>query len=169
MLLSCPDQELLLEFVTIPQEIGLRKRLLLKAHLKACAKCEKQAVNVQKKWNSYFQPQPEITSSLIKVYSRLKTDETLILKGWKLGSETARSRTPVIPSGWLFRGAVVSGVTIAGVFLALTQFGHEDKDAALNQNKVPFAQLRLEEKNRVKVQYMKPELIQTVEFETSGR
>ncbi len=169
MFLNCPNQELLLEFVTIPQEVGLKDRLLLSLHLKTCNRCQEQADTVQKKWNAYFKPEPEITSSLIKVYSRLKQDETLILKGWKLGNTESPSRQNQTASNWLFRGAVGVGLLLIVFFVALSQSKNNNNEfASENSSQVPYAQIRMEEKNRVKVQYMKPELLQTVEFETSG-
>ncbi len=172
MFLQCPDQELLLEFVTIPKDISLSKKLAVSLHLKTCARCKEQASSVEKKWNSYIRPEPEITSSLIKVYSKLKQDETLILKGWKL-EKPSRSHAPIVSSSWLFRGAVVAGLVVTFVFFTLAQTksprDSENLSASNQGANIPFAQVRVEEKNRVKVQYMKPELLQTVEFETSGR
>lgn len=168
MFLNCPDQELLLEFITIPQEVNLKSRLLLSLHLKTCTRCQEQSDSVQKKWNSYFKPEPEITSSLIKVYSKLKQDETLILKGWKLGDTESHSKKSQLTSNWLFRGAIAASLLLVFSF-ALFQTNNSNSGlSASNDNTVPYAQIRLEEKNRVKVQYMKPELLQTVEFETSG-
>jgi len=169
MFLNCPEQELLLEFVTIPQEVSIKNRLLLSLHMKTCERCQEQSKAVQKKWNAYFKPEPEITSSLIKVYSKLKQDETLILKGWKLGETESRSRNTQVTSNWLFRGAISVGLLLMVFFVALSQSKNTNSDlASSSNNHVPYAQIRLEEKNRVKVQYMKPELLQTVEFETSG-
>lgn len=168
MFLNCPDQELLLEFITIPQEVALKNRLLLSLHLKTCKRCQEQSASVQRKWNSYFKPEPEITSSLIKVYSKLKQDETLILKGWKLGETESRAKKSQLTSNWLFRGAIAASLLL--IFsIALFQSNNSTPElSASNDSQVPYAQIRLEEKNRVKVQYMKPELLQTVEFETSG-
>lgn len=176
MLLSCPKQEGLFEYVTIPGEMSMIKRLSTRAHLAMCGTCKSQSVAIQAKWNGLFQPEPELTSSLIKVYSRLKNDETLILKGWKLNElphrRTLRSR--LFKEGWFFRGAV--SMSLASLVFAVVFMQVRAKDAAdapgeafahaQSGRGVPWAQIRVEDKNRVQVRYVRPELLQSMEFET---
>ena len=61
---------------------------------------------IKTKWDAYFSPEPELTSSLIRVYSRLQNDETLILKGWKLSEQrpTKSLGHRLLAEGWLFAG-----------------------------------------------------------------
>jgi hypothetical protein len=109
----------------------------------------------------------------LRVYSRLQADETLILKGWKLNNVKRRKEVSgfLLNEGWLFRGGVFLGlgaVVGAVVFSSLNQKPLSPEGIPL---KGPFAQIRLQEKNKVKVHYLQPELLHTIEFETtrSGR
>ena len=165
---KCPGQEKLLEFFTIPQEMNLAKRGFLKYHLFRCQSCAEKLQSLKLNWNEYFSPEPDVTSSLMRVYSRLQKDETLILKGWKLNkTKQTRNLTGVLVNGgWLFRGAI--SLALAGVVLSvvITQ-QNETRDNNSISQPPPLAQIRLENKNGVKVHYLQPELLQSIEFETT--
>lgn len=165
---KCPGQEKLLEFFTIPREMNLATRGLLKYHLVKCEKCARKLHSLKQNWSEYFSPEPDVTSSLMRVYSRLQKDETLILKGWKL-NETRQTKSfsgVLFNGGWLFRGAI--SVALAAVILSVivTQ-QNESKDNSSVSQPPPLAQIRLEDKNGVKVHYLQPELLQSIEFETT--
>ena len=116
-------------------------------------------------------------SSLLRVYSKLQNDETLVLKGWKLNDSAIRQKhqqRAALPK-WLFHG----GVAVASLSIVLlavssrfspTENGKELHNAMNNlNNSLPYAQIRIEDRNRVKVHYVQPELLQTIEFETTGQ
>ncbi len=174
-LLSCPKNEALLEMVSIPRELSVARRLRNKIHLSTCGKCREQTQILERKWEAFFSPEPEVTSSLLRVYSRLQKDETLILKGWKLNKSQPRRNNPMVwlAQGWLFRGGVVAA--LLGV-ITLVLWGRYGNLANLDRGKelnnasaaIPFAQIRMEDKNRIKVHYIQPELLQSIEFETTN-
>ena len=119
---------------------------------------------------------PDITSSLMRVYSRLQTDETLVLKGWKFG-EISRLRSLghfLFKEGWLFRGSIGIGMAAVVGVLTLGPLGRQQTDEAIvehyrsAQSDVPRFQIREENKDRIKVRYLQPELLQTIEFETTS-
>lgn len=166
---KCPSSERLLEFVTIPMEISLYARASVKAHSYSCAHCQKQIQQIQKTWRSYFAPEPDIASSLLRVYSRLQKDETLILKGWKLG-EMRKSPTLsewLFNRGWLFRGGV-SIATATLLLLIVTAQMKTEPDNLMVKNSAPFAQIRFEDEKETKVHFVRPELLQSIEFETTS-
>jgi hypothetical protein len=169
-LLNCPDSEKLFEFVTIPSEISNFRRAGMKLHAVTCAPCRIKMESIQKKWSSYFQPEPEVTSSLMKVYSKLQNDETLILRGWKLG-EQRNSRRNWVGEGWVFRGAVAVGVASIFGAVFVSQVRNNEKlpgiISSASSSFVPYAQIRVEDKNRIQVQYVKPELLESMEFQTT--
>ncbi len=173
-LLNCPKTEGLLEFVSIPKEISLTRRLKHKLHLSTCQNCRERSQILEKKWSAFFTPEPEVTSSLLRVYSSLQKDETLILKGWKLSkSQPRKSFSPLVwlAEGWLFRGGVVAA--LVGVF-SLVLWGRysgmdRGKELSNAAATIPFAQIRMEDKNRIKVHYIQPELLQSIEFETTDQ
>jgi hypothetical protein len=171
-LLKCLKQDLLLEFASIPQEMSFLERTRVRTHTFSCAPCREKLASIQRNWESYLKPEPEITSSLLKVYSKLQNDETLILKGWKLGENTRRRdlNSSLLNGGWLFRGAVSLGLGSVLLFVVISQINLNRADrrpmVAAN-NPLPLAQIRVEEKNKVKVHYLEPELLQTIEFETT--
>ncbi len=173
-LLKCPDTDSLFEFVSIPSEMSLWSRANMKTHLFVCPLCQKGAQSIRDKWDAYFTPEPDITGSLIKVYSRLQKDETLVLKGWKLGGVQRQTsfRDSVIGQGWLFRGAVATGLAVVAFFLVNPQGKLEKGDVlatAIPQSaQLPLARFRVEDKNRIKVHYVQPELLQSMEFETTS-
>ena len=167
---QCLNQEEVLALVSIPDELSLFKKASSRTHLWTCKKCRESVAQMKNTWASYFKPEPDITSSLLKVYSRLKTDETLILKGWKLGEiRPPRTwNTILLREAWLFRGAVSLGLgSILGIVL-YTQFTDDERPRRMAQaEQAPLAEIRLQDKNSVKVHYLQPELLQTVEFETT--
>ena len=171
--LPCPNQESLLEFVSIPDELSFLLKLGFRVHLSVCRKCRKTAQQIEAKCQTYFHPQPEVTSSLLRVYSRLQKDETLVLKGRKLAELRTGPRSwneLLFSGGWLFRGGVVGTMAVL-VLLVIAQLGSDSHRERLNQNqavKVPLAQFRIEDRNTVKVHYVQPELLQSMEFETTS-
>ncbi len=177
MLLNCPKPEKLLELFTIPAEISFRQRTLTKTHAFFCADCQQRLSHMKKNWGQFFKPEPDITPSLMNVYSRLQKDETLILKGWKFG-EAPRKRGAahfLFKEGWLFRGSVGLGMAAVVGFLAIGPGMRKpmEEDGLVERYKsakadVPLFQIREENKDRVKVRYLQPELLQTIEFETTS-
>ncbi|NBX92979.1 MAG: hypothetical protein EB078_03335 [Proteobacteria bacterium] len=171
MFLRCPNPDDFLALVSVPEELSRWSLLKMKAHLGICSHCKQNFLTTQTAWQQYFKPEPDITSSILKVYSRLQSDETLVLKGWKL-DELKRSKEVhgfLLSEGWLFRGGVFLGLgALVGaiVFSTLSQNPFASEPAL--PLKGPLAQIRLEEKNKVKVHYLHPELLHTIEFETSG-
>jgi len=132
------------------------------------------------KLNQFFAPEPDITSSLLNIYSRLQRDETLILKGWKLNDVKSHHKPAQAAeknwSAWVFGSTAAVSVAAAGLFfLNLPTGGELQKEMSnatarpLSDRSVPFAQLRFEDKNRIKVQYVQPELLHTIEFETTRK
>ncbi len=165
---KCPKQEKLLEFFTIPQEISFFESSSIKIHLLSCQSCSQNLAHLKSNWEQYFSPEPDITSSLMRVYSRLQKDETLILKGWKL-NETRTQRNlsgQLIHGGWLFRGAVSLALAAVVLSVVITQQNDSKETNPLAPTQ-PLAQIRQENKNGVKVHYLQPELLQTMEFETT--
>jgi hypothetical protein len=104
--------------------------------------------------------------SVIRVYSKLKHDETLILKGWKLSDAPLAHARRLVLKDWLFR------TTVAGLIAALAlwvAFPNEDTAQIQHQTRATLlAQIRYENKNGVQVRYVKPELLQSIEFETTN-
>ncbi len=172
-LLSCPREEVLLQYLSIPHDISWKSRFQIKLHLRSCTDCLDKSVGIEEKLQSYFSPKVEISSSLLKVYSRLQSDETLILKGWKLseiGAKRASHRQSSFARSWLVRGTVIAGLgSLMMLFFVADTSDPEKAVQTIQQNNVPFAQIRFQDKNRIQVQYLKPELVQSVEFETTGR
>lgn len=175
-LLSCPKDERLFELVSIPDEVSFVDRLQLKAHLVGCTGCQQKATAIRKNWETCFIPEPDITGSLMKIYSRLQKDETLILKGWKLSPTRPMSPSMrLIKEGWLFRGAVATAAAAAFFIVPWSQFSGQkapdvmvyNHSASMGQ-KPPLAQFRVENKNSIKVHYIEPELLQSIEFETTN-
>ena len=171
-LLKCPKQEILLEYVSSPMGLGIWDRMTIRWHSLRCQTCHEKVSLIKSKWDSYFLVEPDdITSSLIRVYSRLQNDETLILKGWKLNNlRSPRGFTSLLlGGGWLFRGAVALGVGCLITFLFTAQVSSGKRSQELLPGmKVPYAQIRFEDKNRIQVRYVRPELLQSIEFETAG-
>ena len=161
---KCPNQENLLEFYTIPQELNFLRRLSIKFHLLSCTDCSERLNTLKSNWEQYFSPEPDITSSLMRVYSRLQKDETLILKGWKLREVRSPKNVGgiLINGGWLFRGAVSLALASVVLSVVINQQSDSKTNAPSNPNQ-PLAQIRQENKNGVTVHYLQPELLQTIE------
>lgn len=173
--LRCPSVDSLREYVSISSEIPLRKRLALKSHALLCSSCQREMEKIRGIWKAYFTPEPDVTSSLIRVFSRLQKDETLILKGWKLNSnQQSEARRAFLREGWLFRGAVSLGFGALAFILVSTGIQSNDEPPmteVVNRSAsmgMPTAQFRVEEKNSIRVHYVKPELLESMEFETTS-
>ena len=167
--LKCPSPERLFEYVSIPLEMRKIDKTSTKLHVMTCSGCRNKIGRIQMKWSAYFKPEPEVTTSLMKVYSRLKNDETLILKGWKLDDARPQRRHPV-QNGWMFRGAVGLGALSVAGFVMVTQMktAEAPRSAFSASSLIPYAQIRVEDKNRVQVQYVTPELLESMEFQTNN-
>jgi len=174
MLLKCPNSDALFEYVTIPTEMSFLRRTNMRTHTLLCPPCQQKIEAIRQKWDAYFTPEPDITASLIKIYGRLQRDETLVLKGWKLGGvQRPKSlKESAIAQGWLFRGAVAAGLA-AVAFVFVTPQVKSDRDLQLVASvpqaaQLPLARFRVEDKNSIKVHYIQPELLQSMEFETTS-
>lgn len=169
MLLNCPNSDDFLELVSVPEELPLLQKRAMKSHLFFCSSCKEKFQSVQVAWQQFLKPNPEITSSLLKVYSRLQSDETLILKGWKLGSvKQKKSLTGyLLNEGWLFRGGLVASLFIVAGILAFSSLMKNSKPTALPTPLTPMAQIRFQDKNKVQIHFLQPELLHTIEFETN--
>ena len=164
----CPLPEQLLEFVSIADEISLARKLQVQFHLWRCDRCQTTLDSLQQQWKAALLPEMDTTRSLLSVYGRLQRDETLILKGWKLNTArrpTHKVSTHLLREGWVFRGLILTGLTIAVLSLV---FRVGPVAQPLRQERTPLAQIRIKEKDRVKVHYVEPELLQSMEFETTG-
>ena len=171
MFLKCPKEDNFLQVVSVPDEISAVSKFFFKAHLAICSSCRLNFEKTQATWMSFLKPEPEITSSILKVYSRLQNDETLILKGWKLGKSRKNQNLNgfLFQEGWLFRGSVFLGVGVIVAALVFSNLSQKSIDKTqIGIGPVPFAQIRQQEKNKVKVHYLQPELLHTIEFETTG-
>lgn len=170
--LKCLSQEKILEFHTISGELSLFERTKIKYHLFSCQNCTEKLTGLKSLWQQYFAPEPDITSSLMRVYSRLQKDETLILKGWKLNETRPKKDLGgvLMNGGWLFRGAVSIGLAAVVLSVVMTQQTNSKDNnpgASSQASTQPLAQIRMENKNGVKVHYLQPELLQSIEFETT--
>lgn len=175
-MLKCPKSEKLLEYVSIREEMTLPLRLGIGVHCWRCHKCKAQVAAIQKSWSSIFAPEPDVTSSLLRVYSKLQNDQTLILKGWKLDTARPVQRTVRKPSTMIWPAAagfaVAALLTGGSLFQWRSIWNAEPLPTAAvsltgeDESDSPLAQVRIEDKNSVKVQYVRPQLLQTIEFET---
>lgn len=170
--LRCPDSETLFEFISIPKEISRLRWAILKLHASGCKPCQARIHSIRSAWQAYFTPEPDVTTSLMKVYSRLQNDQTLVLKGWKLGEFRSQRDLGswLFKGGWLFRGGVSFGIVAILVVVIFSQMQTEKstEKVASNLTLMPVAQFRFEDGERTKVRYVKPELLQSVEFETTS-
>ena len=171
-LLSCPNSETLFEYVSIPEEMGKLNRATLRLHAFSCKCCAGKIKSLEQKWAMTFSPEPDISSSLMNVFARLQNDETLILKGWKLSDARKRAASqprPSLSSSWAVRGTMVAGFAAVFGVIAWSQLSLEKStnfiDAA---STLPYARIRTEDNNHIKVQYVQPELLHSVEFETNS-
>ena len=160
--MPCPKQETLLEWVSISAQMRPTTRVFLWWHTRVCRGCTHRIQALKRSWSQLLRPEPDVIDSIIRVYSRLKRDETLILKGWKLGDLRTRS---VIP--WIFRGSIAFSALVLAFWVAIYSFS-EDSTPQVKLDG-PMAQIRYEDKNRVQVRYVRPELLQSIEFETASR
>ena len=179
-LLKCPKPEALFEFISIAHELSFREKAPRWIHIKTCQDCKDKSVAFARKWESMLSPEPDITSSILKVYSRLQRDETLILKGWKLGENRRDRRNDSASlSNWAFRGTIAASLLAVIGFVGWSQLNSRDGGKELlnasaplitpgHSASIPFAQIRIQDKNRIKVQYVQPQLLQTMEFETTN-
>jgi hypothetical protein len=167
---NCPSPELLLEVVSIPNEMSKWSLLNVRAHTLFCSQCEKTQAGLKATWEAYFQPQPEIASSLLKVYSRLQRDETLILKGWKLTDLRSQATSPVrlFFRSWGFPSGIAVALGLFSVFYSpdLPTSGDDSRVAQKQSQSVPLSAIRVRDRNSVKVHYVQPELLHSMEFET---
>jgi hypothetical protein len=182
--LKCPKNEAILEYVSIAKELPSLSRWSMATHFAVCADCRTRSEQLLKKWESFFQPEPDLTPSLLRVYSRLGKDETLVLKGWKLNDSrilrgrwqwplrTSHARHFVMGGGAVALAAVLTMViwmpTEKSSRVEMQNASAKMSPSFLN-NSTPFAQIRLQEKNRVQVHYVQPELLHTIEFETTNQ
>ncbi len=172
--LKCYKPESLLEYISLPEQVGFWQTFQIKRHLKGCADCRKIETRVRSECAAYFAPEPEITTSLLRVYSKLQKDETLILKGWKLdtGKRTPTARQRLVNGGWAFRGGLaLASLVMVGLVVSNSGLNNNDDSERLarrSEPKPPMAQIRIEQPGRVKVHYVEPELLQTMEFETTS-
>ncbi len=168
MLQSCPSTERLLESISFPGERGFLSLARLKAHTFGCRSCKKNLNELRDTWKNTFQPEPEIATSLLRVYSRLQRDETLILKGWKL--EDLLNKRPSSSRLFLRTWAFPAGVAFAAIVSVLwfsPYFGSQETEiAATKQSQVPLSSIRVRDGNAVRVHYVQPELLHSMEFET---
>lgn len=169
---NCPNPEVLLETISIPREMGRWNLLKVKLHASRCRPCQQGLARLKMTWNGYFQPEPEIASSLVKVYSRLQRDETLILKGWKLGD--FRSLRPSIARLFLRSWGFPTGIAVALGFFAVVfspafRTSVEEPQLASVRESIPLSPIRVRDRNSVKVHYVQPELLHSMEFETGVR
>lgn len=170
--LECPKPEHLLEFVSIPSEVSLVSKFHTHVHLRFCRSCSTQAQSIRTQWERVLVPEPDITSSLLRVYSRLQKDETLILKGWKIGEQrrTGLETHASVISGWAFRSGVFAALlAVVGFYIFKSLPLKQTVEMASSTARLPFAQIRTEAPSRVQVRYVQPELLHSVEFETNGR
>lgn len=169
LLLNCPSTETLLETISIPDEMSRLTYLKVKWHCFRCQSCQNSLSKLRSTWDAYFQPEPEVASSLLRVYSRLQRDETLILKGWKLGD--FRSVRPSSARLFMRAWGFPTGIAVALGFFAVIfspAFRGSDPDANLVavDTRLPLAPIRTRDKNSVKVRYVQPQLLHSMEFET---
>lgn len=178
-LLSCPKPETLLQFVSIRRELPWWKQVALSIHSSSCHRCQETLGHLKQTLDQFFCPEPDVTSSLLRVYSRLRTDETLILKGWKLGVPQMVSSLPerLWANGWIFRGSVIFGALVISLYLltsgknpavytVATQTPESTLSVPASNSTIPYAKIRIEDGNQVQVHYVRPELLQSVEFQT---
>jgi len=176
---GCPTRERLWALATIPGEMSFFERFPIRFHMRRCEGCQKVTAHLNGLWKSYFTPEPDITPSLMKVYRRLQNDETLILKGWKIGNFSQHrldSWKSWMSQGWAFRGGVIALSLFAGLFVLFSPSPEGSipvgspvvAESQLKFSKVPMAQIRFEDEKETRVRYVRPELIKTIEFETMG-
>jgi hypothetical protein len=166
---NCPSNERLLESISMPGEVGRFSLLRMKLHTLRCAPCQQSVTRLKDTWKAYFQPQPEVASSLLKVYSRLQRDETLVLKGWKLDSFLSQRPSPtrVFFRTWGFPAGIAVAAGLFAVIASPVFQGDDTSNlAAFSEPQIPLSPIRVRDHNSVKVHYVQPELLHSMEFET---
>ncbi len=167
---SCPNSESLLELVSIPGEMSRWALLKTKAHLFRCVPCQGKLSHIRATWNSFIQPEPEVASSLMKVYARLQRDETLVLKGWKLGDIRGLrpSNARLFFRSWAFPTGIAMALGLSVVFFSPAFRPAEPMEdlASVTSPNIPLSAIRTRDRNSVKVRYVRPQLLQSMEFET---
>lgn len=165
---NCPKTERLLEMLSIPTEMGTLNRWKVKTHTLRCTDCQTKISSLQQTWNAYFQPEPEIATSLLRVYSRLQRDETLILKGWKLGEFRSQRISPVhaFLRSWGFPTGIAVALGVATVVFSPAFQPVQETQVAVQAPIPPRSAIRVREGNAVRVRYAQPQLLHSVEFET---
>lgn len=171
LLRNCPEKTRWLEYISIPHEMSFFQRSAMRLHGSKCEPCLTTIAALQKEWNSLFSGDGDLTPSLMRVLSKLKNDETLILKGWKLGNVKPRVSTrQMVRSGWVFRGAISIALVAVVSLVMLRQRDTAESSAQTGQSllRKPLAQFRFENQNGIKVHYVQPELVESIEFRTTG-
>lgn len=166
---NCLKSDQLLQYFTIQSELGFVTKFKTKWHLKKCQGCAERFNKVQSTWNQYFNPEPEIAPSLIRVYAKLQRDETLILKGWKLENfKSTRSLSQkLFRQGWVYYGAVTSSLLGVMGFFMYNQMTVNRALTLSEKKSSPVAQIEFNQKDKVNVYYVKPELLHHVQFQTN--
>lgn len=164
---TCLNSDSLFKYFSVRNEIKFFEKTKIFFHLRKCSQCEFKYKTIQNTWNEYFTPEPEIASSLVKIYAKLQRDETLILKGWKLENFTQNYKLNhwLFNRGWLYYGGVPTALAAVITFLAVSQ--NAKNQPLVAKQTPPYAQIRYEDNNKVNVIYVKPELLHRVEFQTT--
>ncbi|GEM_PF-1397335 len=185
MLLKRPSSEELFEFISIPQELSWLKRNKIALQIRLDSKLNAQVEKLRDTWTSYFKPEPDVMDSVMRVYSKLRSDETVILKGWKLCQAHAVVRPKRDYSSWGVVGTAGVAAAVGAIVLFTGERGQGGYEAAngegglrtvqmmsapieIKRTKAPLARIRTQDRNSVQVQYVQPELLQSIEFETTG-
>jgi len=166
-LFKCPSKDAWLEWVSTPQSISLLKKFYFRTKLTICSHCQETEASVKKLWMQFSEPEPDLTDSLIRVFHKLQKDETLVLKGWKLNEPPLKKRAPVIPLRWVGVATAATMLFVSAWWLQSQQPVHKPI-ASRAFTTFPKAQIRRQENNTVKVHYIQPELVETLEFETDS-
>lgn len=182
-LMKRPDSEELFEFVSIPQEIPFFKRMKLALFIRFDGETRKQVEKLQATWASYFKPEPDVMDSVMRVYSKLRSDETVILKGFKLCDARPVVRQKREVSVFQILGATSVAASVGALVLWTGQTSSPTMQLAeagmsnvqfmsapiqLKKQDSPMARIRFQDRNTISVHYMQPELLQSIEFETTG-
>ncbi len=165
MLINCPKNEKILEFITIKESIPIFKKIAMCIHLMFCKVCSEKKKVFTKEWENLTEPSYDITKSLLRIFSRLQNDETLILQGWKLGKIPRKRWVPFLISP---RFVLVATFLLAIAIFVIFKNGTGKVYTLKSEDHLPYIKYRFQDKNKVTVHYIEPELIQTVEFETSS-
>ncbi len=158
-------------FLSMPAEMGRWERLKVRTHLVRCLPCQEKKAHIKATFDSYFQPEPEVASSLLRVYSRLQRDETLILKGWKLNDFRSQRPSParLFARSWGFPAGIAAALGLSVIaFSPAFQATQQEAPVEYASAAMPRLPIRVRDKHSVKVRYVQPELLHSVEFETGS-